>query len=68
MQSKELLNLADTITGEINRMCVTHELAELDTMALHARKNIEKLKEMRYEEDFKHRGKSAESEETRNED
>lgn len=33
MQSKETLNLADTIKGEINRMCVTDDLAELDTMS-----------------------------------
>ena len=31
-------------------MCVTHDLAELDSMALHARKNIEKLQKMRYEQ------------------
>lgn len=48
MQSKEVLNIADTIQGEINRMCVTDELHELDTMTLHAKKNIEKLQRMRY--------------------
>ena len=31
-------------------MCVTHDIAELDTMALHARMNIEKLQKMRYEQ------------------
>lgn len=50
MQSKELLNLADTIQGEINRMCVTDDIAELDTMALHAERNIHKLCSMRYED------------------
>lgn len=49
-KSKAKMILADTITGEINRMCVTDELSELDTMTLHARKNIEKLHNMRYEE------------------
>ena len=49
-ERKEMLILADTIEGEINRMCVTHDLSELDSMALHARKNIEKLHNMRYEE------------------
>ena len=49
-QMKEVCILGDTIQGEINRMCVTHDLAELDTMALHARKNIEKLQKMRYEQ------------------
>lgn len=46
----EVCNLGDTIQGEVNRMCVTHDLAELDTMALHARKNIERLQKMRYEQ------------------
>lgn len=46
----DVINLGDTIQGEINRMCVTHDIAELDTMALHARKNIEKLQKMRYEQ------------------
>ena len=47
-KKKEIMILADTINGEINRMCVTHELSELDTMAFHAKKNIEKLQNMRY--------------------
>ena len=47
-KKKEMMLLADTIKGEANRMCVTHELPELDTMALHAKKNIEKLQNMRY--------------------
>ena len=47
---KEMLILADTIKGEIYRMCITHKLSELDTMTLHARKNLEKLNKMRYEE------------------
>ena len=45
---KEIMLLADMIKSEINRMCVTHDLSELDTMALHAKKNIEKLQNMRY--------------------
>ena len=48
MQTREELNLADTIKGEINRMCVTDDIAELDTMALHARRNIERLQSLRY--------------------
>lgn len=47
-----MMNLADMIEGEINRMCVTKDLSELDSMALHARKNIENLQNMRYA-DFK---------------
>lgn len=47
-KEKGLMLLADMIKGEINRMCATDELSELDTMALHAKKNIEKLQGMRY--------------------
>lgn len=46
----KMLELADTIEGEINRMCVTEYLYELDSMALFAKKNIEKLREMRYKD------------------
>ena len=53
LERKKMFNLVDMITGEINRMCVTHELAELETMALHAKKNIEKLQFMRFESDFR---------------
>jgi hypothetical protein len=47
-ERQRLLNLADTIKGEINRMCVTDLLSELDTMAFHAQKNLEKLRSIRY--------------------
>ena len=47
-ERKTMMILAETIQGEINRMCVTKELAELDSMALHAKKNIERLQAMRY--------------------
>lgn len=57
-KKKEMMILADTINGEINRMCVTHELSELDTMAFHAKKNIDKLSKMIYHDRFE-----AESEE-----
>lgn len=49
-QMKEVCILGDTIQGEVNRMCVTHDLAELDTMAHHAQMNIERLQKMRYEQ------------------
>ena len=52
-ERKTMLILADTIKGEINRMCVTNELAEFDTMYGHAKKNIEKLSKMIYNERFK---------------
>lgn len=47
-ERKTMMILADTIKGEINRMCVTKELAELDSMAFHAKKNIERLQAMKY--------------------
>lgn len=52
-ERQKMMNLADTITGEINRMCVTNEMNELDSMAMYAKKNIEKLQIMRYEKDFR---------------
>ena len=42
-ERKNMLNLADTLIGEINRMCVTSQLAEFETMHLYAKKNLEKL-------------------------
>ena len=53
-ERKTMMILADTIQGEINRMCVTKDLAELDTMSMHAANNLKKLHDMRYEGDFKH--------------
>jgi hypothetical protein len=47
-EHQKMMILADTIEGEINRMCVTDSLAELDTMADHAIRNIEKLQNMRF--------------------
>lgn len=47
-EHRKMMILADTIQGEINRMCVTDSLAELDTMADHAIRNIEKLQNMRF--------------------
>lgn len=46
-KKKEITILADTIKDEINRMCGTDELSEIDTMAFHAKENIEKLQNMR---------------------
>lgn len=51
-QRKEMMNLADTIQGEINRMCVTKELSEFDTMYGHAKKNFDKLSKMIYDARF----------------
>ena len=47
-EQKRANNLYDTIVGELNRMMVTHDIAELDTMAQHAQKNIKQLQAIRY--------------------
>lgn len=52
-ERKIMMNLADTLQGEINRMCVTRELAELETMHLHAKKNLDKLFVMIFQTRFK---------------
>ncbi len=57
-ERKTMMILADTIEGEINRMCVTEELTEFDTMYGHAKRNLDKLSKMIYDGRFK-----AESEE-----
>lgn len=51
-ERKTMMILADTIKGEINRMCVTNELAEFDVMYGHAKKNIDKLSKMIYDARF----------------
>ena len=52
-ERKTMMILADTIQGEINRMCVTRELSEFDTMCGHAKKNLEKLSKMIYDARFR---------------
>lgn len=52
-ERKVMMNLADTIQGEINRMCVTKDLAEFDSMYDHAKKNIDKLSKLIYNARFK---------------
>lgn len=56
-ERKTIVILADTIQGEINRMCVTNELSEFDTMRLHAKKNLEKLSMMIFDARFIRGGK-----------
>ena len=51
-ERKSMMILADTIQGEINRMCVTKELSELDTMYEHARINLDKLSNLIYDARF----------------
>lgn len=55
-ERKTIMNLADTIQGEINRMCVTHELSEFDTMYGHAKRNLDKLSCLIYDARFKAEG------------
>ena len=45
-REKAINDIANTIRGEKKRMCVTSDIAELDTMALHAIKNIERLQHL----------------------
>lgn len=52
-ERKTMMNLADTIEGEINRMCITKELTEFDTMYCHAKRNLDKLSKMIYDDRFK---------------
>ena len=47
------MNLADTIQGEINRMCLTKKLSMFDTMYGHAKRNLEKLSKMIYDARFR---------------
>ena len=51
-ERKSMMILADTIKGEINRMCVTSELSEFDTMYGHAKINLDKLSKMIYDARF----------------
>lgn len=51
-ENKEIMNLADTIKGEINRICITSNLNELDSMAEHAIINIQELETMIYRAKF----------------
>lgn len=53
LERKTMLNLVDTLRGEINRMCVTNGLAEFDTMYGHAKENLDKLSKLIYDSRFK---------------
>lgn len=55
-EEKTIYNLVETIRGEINRMCVTHELSEFDSMYSHAKQNIDKLSKVLYDIRFKELG------------
>ena len=53
-ERKTMYVLVDTIQGEINRMCVTKDLAEFDTMFAHAKRSLDKLSKMIYNSRFKY--------------
>lgn len=59
-ERKMMMNLVDTIVGEINRMCVTKELSEFDVMYGHAKRNLDKLSKMIYDARFR-RGEQDEN-------
>ena len=59
-ERKVMMNLADTIKGEINRMCVTKDLSEFDTMYGHAKANVARLSKIIYDARFK-RGEQDDS-------
>ena len=50
MTNRNITYLAETIKREIDRMCVTGRLSEVDTMALHAHENIRILQKLRYKQ------------------
>ncbi len=56
-ENKEIMNLANMIKGEVNRMCITTNLNELDSMAEHAIINIQELETMIYRAKFAKGGK-----------
>lgn len=51
-ERKMIMALADTIKDEINRMCATKDLAELDVMYVHAREDLGNLSQMIYDKRF----------------
>ena len=50
MRDRNITYLTETIKREIDRMCVTDRLSEVDTMALHAHENIRILQRLRYKQ------------------
>lgn len=52
-ERESIIALAEILQGEINRMCVTKDLTEFDSMSGYAKKNLEKLTEKIYFYKFK---------------
>lgn len=46
MNRNEMYNLVEMLRGEVNRMCITDEMKELDNLRLCADLNISKLFDM----------------------
>ena len=46
----KIVELGDMIEGEINRICVTKDIKELDSMYSYAKRSLEKLVNIRYME------------------
>lgn len=59
-ERKSIMILAETIQGEINRMCVTKRLSELDIMHEYAQRNLDRLLQMIYAAKFKSEGETNE--------
>lgn len=53
IERKSMMKLADTIKGQINRMCDTKEFTEFDTKYEYAKRNLDKLAKMIYDGRFK---------------
>ena len=55
-KQKETMLLAGTIKDEINRMCIANKPSELGIAYVQAKRNLEKLSRMIYNEWFKRDG------------
>jgi hypothetical protein len=60
-ERKKMLILADTIQGEINRICVTMSKTELVKMYHHLQNNIDGLVRMKCDDLMKRKEKADES-------
>lgn len=60
-ERKTVSNIVDIINGELNRMCITADLAEFDTMYQHALKNLDRMAKIIYDARFAtHHGMESE--------
>lgn len=48
-EQKQIYHITDMLNGEINRMCVTDDIGELQSMYGFAKKNLEQLWGMMYQ-------------------